>query len=63
MSSTPVEIVQALLKDPTNPEVVNRLVSLDAIYVSLNYNDPDLKKLIPWADIHRNQVKTNYERN
>ncbi|MEH2445633.1 MAG: hypothetical protein V7K18_07590 [Nostoc sp.] len=63
MFSTPVEIVQALLKDPTNPEVVNRLVSPDAIYVSLNYDNPDLKKLIPWADTHRNQVKTNYERN
>ncbi len=43
MSSTPVKIVQALLKDPTNPEVVNQLVSPDAVYVSLNYDDPDLK--------------------
>ncbi|MEH2248092.1 hypothetical protein [Nostoc sp.] len=35
MSSTPVEIVQALLKDPTKPEVVNQLVSPDAVYISL----------------------------
>ncbi|MEH2011674.1 nuclear transport factor 2 family protein [Nostoc sp.] len=53
MSSTPVEIVQALLKDPTNPEVVNRLVAPDAIYVSLSYDNPDLKKLMPWAGTHK----------
>ncbi|MBW4592524.1 MAG: nuclear transport factor 2 family protein [Brasilonema angustatum HA4187-MV1] len=53
MSSTPVEIVQELLKDPTNPEVVNRLVSPDAIYVSLSYDNPDLKKLMPWAGTHK----------
>ncbi|AVH71522.1 nuclear transport factor 2 family protein [Nostoc sp. 'Lobaria pulmonaria (5183) cyanobiont'] len=53
MSSTPVEIVQALLKDPTNAEVVNRLVSPDAIYVSLSYDNPDLKKLMPWAGTHK----------
>ncbi|MEH2401868.1 nuclear transport factor 2 family protein [Nostoc sp.] len=53
MSNTNVEIVQALLKDPTNPEVVNRLVSPDAIYVSLSYDNPDLKKLMPWAGTHK----------
>ena len=52
MSSTPVEIVQALLKDPTKPEVVNRLVSPDAVYISLSYDNPDLKKLMPWAGTH-----------
>ena len=53
MSNTNVEIVQALLKDPTNSEVVNRLVSPDAIYVSLSYDNPDLKKLMPWAGTHK----------
>lgn len=53
MSSTPVEIVQALLKDPTNPEVVNWLVSSDAVYVSLSYDNPNLKKLMPWAGTHK----------
>ncbi len=53
MSSTPVEVVQALLKDPTEPEVVNQLVSPDAIYVSLSYDNPDLKKLMPWAGTHK----------
>lgn len=53
MSSTPVEIVQELLKGATKPEVVNRLVSPDAVYVSLNYDNPDLKKLMPWAGTYK----------
>lgn len=53
MSNTNVEIVQELLKGATKPEVVNRLVSPDAIYVSLTYNNPDLKKLMPWAGTHK----------
>jgi uncharacterized protein len=52
MSSTPVEIVQAILNDPTNPDVVNPLVSPDAVYVSLSYDNPELKKLMPWAGTH-----------
>lgn len=49
MSSTPSEIVQALLKEPTNAEVVKALVAEDATYVSLNYDNPELKKIMPWA--------------
>lgn len=52
MTRTPVELVQALLKDRTNPEVVNALVAPDAIYMSLNYDNPDLQKLMPWAGTH-----------
>lgn len=53
MSSTNVEIVQELLKGATKPEVVNRLVSPDAVYMSLTYNNPDLKKVMPWAGTHK----------
>ncbi|MEH2293339.1 nuclear transport factor 2 family protein [Nostoc sp.] len=49
MSNTNVEIVQELLKGATIPEVVNRLVSPDAVYMSLTYDNPDLKKIMPWA--------------
>ncbi len=49
MSQTPSEIVQALLKDPTNMTVVSRLVAPDATYVSLNYENAELKKIMPWA--------------
>ncbi|WP_138504962.1 nuclear transport factor 2 family protein [Nostoc sp. PA-18-2419] len=53
MSNINVEIVQELLKGATKPEVVNRLVAPEAIYVSLTYDNPDLKKLMPWAGTHK----------
>lgn len=49
MSQTPSEIVQALLKEPTNINVVRQLVEPDAVYVSLNYENAELKKIMPWA--------------
>src|SRR4029077_9004535 len=52
---TNVEIVQELLAGATKPEVVNRLVAPDATYVSLTYDNPDLKKLMPWAGTHKEE--------
>lgn len=52
MKNTNIEIVQQLLAGATKPEVVNRLVSADAVYVSLTYDNPELKKLMPWAGTH-----------
>lgn len=49
MPRSPVEVVQAILSDPTNPDNVNALVAPDATYVSLNYDNPELKKIMPWA--------------
>ena len=49
MPQTPSEIVQELLKSPTNMAVVSRLVAADATYVSLNYENPELRKIMPWA--------------
>ncbi len=49
MTGTPVDIVRRVLSDPTNPAVVNELVAEDSVYVSLNYEDDDLKKIMPWA--------------
>jgi ketosteroid isomerase-like protein len=49
---TPVETVLALLSDPTNPDVVAALVAEDAKYVSLNFDTPDLKRIMPWAGSH-----------
>lgn len=48
-TASPVAIVQELLNDPTNPEVVNRLTTPDVTYVSLNYKNEDLRKLMPWC--------------
>jgi uncharacterized protein len=49
VSETAVDIVRRVLSDPTNPAVVNELVAEDSVYVSLNYQDEDLKKIMPWA--------------
>lgn len=45
----PIEVVKALLADATNMEVVGALTTPDVTYVSLNYEDPDLKRLMPWC--------------
>lgn len=49
MSKDPIAVVRAILVDPTNMDIVAPLVSDDFTYVSLNYDNPDLKKLMPWC--------------
>jgi uncharacterized protein len=49
MSETPTDIVRRLLSDPTNPDVVHELVAEDSVYVSLNFDNPDLKQIMPWC--------------
>ena len=49
MSMAPKEVVRAILNDPTNPEVVHRLVAPHAQYVSLNFDNPELQRIMPWA--------------
>ena len=49
MAMVATEVVRALLNDPTNPDVVHRLVAPDATYVSLNFDNPELKLIMPWA--------------
>jgi hypothetical protein len=43
------EILSSILQNPTDLEHVRSLVSPDVTYVSLNYDNPDLKKVMPWA--------------
>jgi uncharacterized protein len=50
---TNIDIVQELLKGATHAHVVNALVADDAVYVSLTYDNPDLKKIMPWAGMHK----------
>ena len=53
MPSTPVEIVQEFLAGTTNDEDIERvtgtLVAEDAKYVSLNFENPELKRIAPWT--------------
>jgi uncharacterized protein len=45
----PKEIVQGLLSDIRNPQTVRDLCVQDVMYVSLNYSNPDLHKIMPWC--------------
>jgi uncharacterized protein len=49
MSADPIEVVGEWLKNLLDPDVVNRLVAPDATYVSLNTDNPELQKIMPWA--------------
>jgi uncharacterized protein len=49
MARTTVDVVRQLLENVRNPDVMRSLVADDATYVSLNYEDVDLKKILPWT--------------
>lgn len=49
MSNPNVELVQRLLANATDIAVVSELCTSDVTYMSLNYDNPDLKKLMPWC--------------
>ncbi len=46
-------VLQQVLQNTTNLEVLQRLMTPDAIYVSLNFDNPELKKIMPWAGTHK----------
>jgi uncharacterized protein len=50
---TPLELVQALLSNPTNLEHVRSFTTEDVTYVSLNFNNPELRQVLPWAGTNR----------
>ena len=47
--ASPIEVVGEWLQSLLDPDVVNRLVAPDATYVSLNSDNPELKKIMPWT--------------
>ena len=53
MSASPIEVVGQWLQNLLDPEVVNRLVAPDATYVSLNTEDAELSRIMPWAGTSR----------
>jgi ketosteroid isomerase-like protein len=53
MSASPLEVVGEWLQNLLDPEVVNRVVAADATYVSLNTEDDELHKIMPWAGTAR----------
>jgi uncharacterized protein len=49
MPAAPIEVVGQWLQNLLDPDVVNSVVAPDATYVSLNTENPELKKIMPWA--------------
>jgi uncharacterized protein len=49
----PIDVVQEFLAGAFQPEkikdVAERLVAEDAVYVSLNFDSPELHRIMPWA--------------
>jgi ketosteroid isomerase-like protein len=50
---TPLELVQTLLSNPTNIDHVRDLTTDDVTYVSLNFDNPELHKVLPWTGVNR----------
>jgi ketosteroid isomerase-like protein len=45
----PKDIVQSLIDNITDEVSVRELVSPDAVFVCLNFDNPELKTLLPWT--------------
>ena len=52
MSTNLTSVLQQSLQNTTNLKVLRELVTPDVTYVSLNFNNPELKKIEPWAGTH-----------
>jgi len=49
MPASPIEVVGQWMQHLLDPDVVNSIVAPDATYVSLNTEDAELNKIMPWA--------------
>jgi ketosteroid isomerase-like protein len=49
MTKTPAETVAAILNNPKDIAHVRSLCAPDVTYVSLNYEDRELKRIMPWC--------------
>jgi len=53
MSTNLTPILEQLLQNTTNSKVLGQLMTADATYVSLNFANPELKKVMPWTGTHK----------
>src|SRR4029077_9096287 len=53
MSTNLTAVLQQLLENTTSSKVVGQLMTPDATYISLNFNNPELKKVMPWTGTHK----------
>jgi uncharacterized protein len=49
MSDSAMDVVNHWLQNLVDPDVVNELVASDAKYVSLNTEDDELERIMPWT--------------
>ncbi|RYZ84467.1 MAG: nuclear transport factor 2 family protein [Proteobacteria bacterium] len=49
---TPKETIGLFLENTTTPEIIREVVDPDATYISLNFKNPELQKIMPWAGTH-----------
>jgi uncharacterized protein len=53
MATTLTAALQDLLQNTTNLTVLRQLMTPDVTYVSLNFDNPELKNIEPWAGTHK----------
>jgi ketosteroid isomerase-like protein len=53
MSTTLTAVLQELLQNTSNLKVLQQLMTPDVAYVSLNFSNPELKKVMPWTGTHK----------
>ena len=53
MSTNLTAVLQELLQNTSNLQVLSKLMTPDATYVSLNFDNPELKKIMPWTGTHK----------
>jgi ketosteroid isomerase-like protein len=53
MSNNLTAVLQTLLQNTSNLKVLSQSMTADATYVSLNFNNPELKKIEPWTGTHK----------
>ena len=52
MSASLTAVLQELLENTSNLKVLRQLMTPDVTYVSLNFDNPELKKVMPWTGTH-----------
>lgn len=53
MTTSPAQILQTLLANPIDLASVKSVTTPDVTYVSLNENNPELKRYLPWTGTNK----------
>lgn len=53
MSANLTAVLQQVLQNTTNVKALTQLMTPDVTYVSLNFDDQELKTIMPWTGTHK----------